>query len=66
MKVAAFNRMAHEIADHVNADFARCGQPSKVYIFAMIAADLGLPEDVVRDAISDGGYNGITLRRRET
>ena len=66
MKVADFNRMAHEIANHVNADFAKCGQDTKVYIFAMIAADLGLPEDVVREAISDCGHNGITLRRRET
>jgi hypothetical protein len=37
---------------------------SQVYFFGSIAYDLGLTDEQVREAISDGGYNGITIRVR--
>jgi|GEM_PF-2408242 len=64
-KTAAFNAMAHRVADHVNTLMANNPSEIQQYHFYEIAHDLGLSVDDVRSAISDGGYNGITLGVRD-
>lgn len=60
-KTAEFNAKARRIADHVNRLMADNPREIQQYMFASIARDLGFTTDEVRNAISDGGYNGITL-----
>lgn len=57
--------MAQQIADHLNRKIAKNPAEIQQYMFASIANELGMPVDVVRSAISDGGHNGITLGVRE-
>jgi hypothetical protein len=57
--------IAIKIAEHVNALIANNPSEIQQYIFADIASDLDVTTEQVRSAISDGGYNGITLRVRE-
>ena len=60
-KYAEENRIRMKVAEHVNRLIANDPEPQQQYLFGFIAADLGVTKDQVRDAISDGGYNGITL-----
>jgi hypothetical protein len=60
-KTAQQNATGHRIARHVNTLVANNPAEIQQYIFAMIAHDLGIATDEVRSAISDGGYNGITI-----
>ncbi|MGY2986482.1 putative lipoic acid-binding regulatory protein [Bradyrhizobium sp. USDA 4508] len=53
---------AHRIAEHLFKLIANNPDEIQQYIFAVIAIDLGVTTDQVRSALSDGGYNGITLR----
>ncbi len=64
-RTAEFNGQAQRVADHVNALMANNPDEIQQYYFGTIASDLGLSVDVVREAISDGGYNGITVGVRE-
>jgi hypothetical protein len=57
--------MAHRVAEHVNMLIANNPDAIQEHMFASIAHDLGLSTDQVRSAISDGGYNGITIRVTE-
>jgi hypothetical protein len=54
--------VAQRVANHVNTLIANNPDETQQYFFGSIAHDLGLTTDQVRSAISDGGYNGITLR----
>lgn len=65
-KMAEFNARAHRIAEHVNTLMANNPSEIQQYMFGSIAHELGMTEDDVREAISDGGYNGITLGVRGT
>jgi hypothetical protein len=56
---------ARRIADHVNGLIANNPDDVQQYFFASIAHDLGVSDEDVRSAISDGGYNGMTLRVTE-
>lgn len=60
-----YNRIAQRVADHVNRLVADDPDEIQQYFFGSIAIDLGLDVDDVRSAISNGGYNGITLRVTE-
>jgi hypothetical protein len=64
-KNAEYNAMAERVADYVNALIANNPNEIQQYLFGTIASDLGLTVDQVRSAISDGGYNGITVGVRE-
>jgi hypothetical protein len=64
-KASEYNRMAQRVADHVSALIANNPDETQMYLFYSIAYDLGLTEDQVRSAISDGGYDGITIGVRE-
>jgi hypothetical protein len=64
-KVDCFNATAQRIADYVNKLIANDPHELQVYSFGMIAIDLGVSVDVVHEAISDGGCNGITVRVTE-
>ncbi|WP_454619351.1 hypothetical protein [Bradyrhizobium cenepequi] len=64
-KIAEYNRTAHKVADHVNRLIANNPDEIQQYFFASLALDLGFNVDDVRSAISDGGYNGRTLRVTE-
>ncbi len=57
--------IAIKIAEHVNTLVANNSAEIQQYIFADIASDLDVTTEQVRSAISDGGYNGITLRVRD-
>lgn len=61
-KTAEKNQRYHRIADYVNHLIANDPRPSQQYLFALIAAELKVDVQDVRFAISDGGYNGITLQ----
>lgn len=58
-KVAEGHAVAQHICDHVNALIANNPAEIQQYTFGYIAADLRLTKEEVRDAISDGGSNGI-------
>jgi len=62
LRNAQANALAQRIADHVNRLIACDPHEMQQYFFAQIALDLGCTTEAVRSAISDGGYNGITLR----
>lgn len=64
-KTAQFNEIAQRIADHVNAQITNDPREIQQYLFGMIAIELGVDVELVREAISNGGYNGITLRIAE-
>lgn len=59
------NALAHRIAYYVNRLIANDPTELQQYIFATIAMDIDVATDDVRSAISDGGYNGITIRVTE-
>ncbi len=61
-KADRFNATAQRVADHVNKLIANDPREIQVYMFGTIAIDLGVSVDDVREAISDGGFNGITIR----
>lgn len=63
MRTDSFNELARRAAEHVNNDFSICGQEAKTYLFAALASELGSDEETMREALSDGGHNGITLFR---
>lgn len=54
--------VATRIAEHVNRLVANNPNELQQYYFASIAAEMDVTTNQVRSAISDGGYNGITLR----
>jgi hypothetical protein len=56
------SKEAQRVADYVNRKLANNPSEVQQLMFGFIADDLGLDEDTVRGAISDGGYNGITIR----
>jgi hypothetical protein len=64
-KTEQFNAMAQRVADHLNTLIANNPDEIQQYLFYSIARDLHLTVDDVRSAISDGGYNGITVGVRE-
>lgn len=64
-KNTEYNAMAHKVAAHVNRLIANNPNEMQQYMFASIAHDLGFTTDQVRAAISDGGYNGITIGVKE-
>jgi len=55
-------RVAHLVADHVNRLIANNPAEMQMIIFASVAYDLKLTTEQVRSAISNGGYNGRTIR----
>lgn len=55
------NAIRHRVAEYVNQLAANNPDEMQQYFFGNIARELGVPEEEVRSAISDGGYNGITL-----
>lgn len=61
VKAAEEAKTAQRIADYVNGLIADNPSELQQYYFATIARDLGVTVDQVRSAISDGGYNGITI-----
>lgn len=61
-KNTEYNLMAQRVADYINKQIAANPNEIQQYFFGDVAAKLGLSVDQVRDAISDGGYNGITIR----
>lgn len=64
-RVEMRNRMAHRVIDHVNRLIANNPAEAQEYFFGTIAGDLGLTAEDVCAAITDGTYNGITLRVTE-
>jgi hypothetical protein len=50
------------IAEYLNTRIANNPAPIQQYIFASIAHDIGCSVDEVRNFLSNGGYNGITIR----
>ncbi|MER8917691.1 hypothetical protein NKI32_28235 [Mesorhizobium sp. M0761] len=61
LKSADAIALARRVANHVNRLIANDPRELQQYFFANIAHDLGFKVEVVRSAISDGGYNGITI-----
>ena len=55
-------KTAHRIADHIKRLIANNPNEKQRYHFADIARSLGVTIDEVRDALSDGRHNEITLR----
>lgn len=64
-KFAEENDARIKVAEHVNRLIANNTDEMQQYLFGSIAADLGVTKDQVRNAIGDGGHNGITLRVTE-
>jgi|SRR5947209_5025833 len=62
---ADYNAKANRVAEHLNTLAANNPAEIQQYMFADLARDLGFTTEEVRSAISDGGYNGITLGVRE-
>jgi hypothetical protein len=62
-KAAEFNALANRIAEHVNRKIRECPDEIQQYHYSAIANELGIDEELVREAISDGGYNGITIKK---
>jgi len=58
----AHNLAAQRVARHLNMLVANDPAENQVHSFASMAIDLGVTVELVRSAISDGGYNGITLK----
>lgn len=63
-KNSAANATAVRIAEYVNGLIANNPDDLQQYYFASIASDLDVTTDQVRNAISDGGFNGITISVR--
>jgi len=61
---AEFNRRMHMIAEYANKLIANDPSENQMLHFALIAADLGVSADDVRFALSNGGYNGLTIMVR--
>lgn len=61
-KTAEKNRMVAAIARHANKLVADNPREIQQLYFASIAHELGYDVEIVRHALSKGGYNGITLR----
>lgn len=55
-------KTAHRIADHIKRLIANNPNEVQRYHFADIARSLGVTIDQVRDTLSDGRHNEITLR----
>jgi hypothetical protein len=64
-KCAEENRARMKVAKHVNRLVANDPSEVQQILFGYIAADLGVTKDQVRNAIGDGGSNGITFRVTE-
>jgi hypothetical protein len=64
-KCAEENRARNKVAEHVNRLVANDPRELQQILFGYVAADLGVTKDQVRNAIGDGGYNGITFRVTE-
>lgn len=60
-RTAEYNAMAMRVTDHLNREIANDPGEIQQYSFALLAIDLRLTTDQVRSAISNGGYNGITV-----
>jgi len=56
---------AYRIADHLFTLMANDPRDVQVHLFAEIARDLNVTTEQVRDAVSTGGYNGITVNLDE-
>jgi hypothetical protein len=60
-KAAEAIARAERIATHLNRLIAANPGETQQYYFASMAINLGVTTEQVRSAVSDGGYNGITL-----
>jgi hypothetical protein len=58
---ADYNSMATKVAGHVNSLIADNPDRSQMYTFATIARDLRLTVAQVREALPEGGFNGISF-----
>lgn len=58
---AEYNRQASRVAEYLNTKVANDPTSPQVYSFGILARELGVDVDLVREAISDGGYNGISF-----
>ncbi|MEQ9642034.1 MAG: hypothetical protein RIM84_18570 [Alphaproteobacteria bacterium] len=65
-KVAERNAVAARLEQHINADFSASGASMREYLYELIALELYLPVDIVRDILCrlKAGHNGVTVFRR--
>lgn len=61
-KCINYNNTAQSVADYINVRIVKDSSEVQIYFFGMIAIELGVSEELVHEAISDGGSNGITIR----
>ena len=61
-RTAEKNHLVQRIAKHANTLVANDPSELQTLFFASIALDLSCDVEIVRHALSDGGYNGITFR----
>lgn len=60
------NELARELEKRINAELADKPPGSHLVLYGFLAADLGIPEVDVREAMSrvpGAGHNGITIRK---
>lgn len=61
-KAQARNAFAELCERFINADFSKRGTAVHMYSYGLLAIELRLTTDEVRDALFDlGGHNGITV-----
>ena len=56
------NKCVEKIERYINEQVANNPDEMQQLMFANIALKLGIDVEIVRHAVSDGGYNGITFR----
>jgi hypothetical protein len=63
-KAQAHNEAADRCETYINSDFLKRGQPRYMYSYGLLAIELKLSVDAVRDALNGpGGHNGITISK---
>lgn len=61
-KIDEYNRLAHRIVERLNRIIADDPSPGQQHLYGHLAAEFGVEQSIVAEAVGIGGSNGITLR----
>lgn len=62
LRTAEKNKLVAKITAHANTKIANDPSEIQMLSFGFIALDLDCDVEIVRYALSNGGYNGLTIR----